>query len=111
MHAVGSSLVEREFSIDHRTAQVTTMDEYNKVNSRKVQVELGDLAAFHIAIATADDYLQWLVNIRCERHGAVETPMKLAHAARKIISRIMQDVDNTLAIEESAPQRRGGSHG
>jgi hypothetical protein len=78
------------------------VSQYNEVNSRKVPVQLGDLAAFHLAIATADDYLQWLVKIRGERHGAVETPMKLAHEARKIISRIMQDVDNMLLAEESA---------
>ncbi len=75
--------------------------QYNDLNSRRILVQLGDLAAFHMAIATADDYLQWLVKIRGERHGAVDTPMKLTHEARKIISRIMQDVDNTLAVEDA----------
>jgi hypothetical protein len=78
-------------------AQAATSNErlpYNERYSKRLTIQLGDLEALQMALGAADDYLRWL-ELRGQRHGAVEVVERSVRNARALAYQLRSNADET----------------
>lgn len=71
---------------------MTNPGNYNERFARQLTIQLGDLETFQFALAAADDYFLWLVEVRGQKHGAVDTPWSLVREARQLAYKLREQL-------------------